>query len=94
MLGYVKTTRGKNGGLELAKPPKRINVGKLIRDTEVNFNLVECFDLETNTCQIAGVCVLADALQNALNAFLTVLDGYTLADLLATSEQMEKRLVG
>jgi len=92
LLGYVKSTRGRRGGLELAKSPKRIKVGKLIRETEVSFNLVECFDLETNTCQLAGVCVLADALQNALDAFLKVLDGYTLADLLASSEQMETRL--
>lgn len=77
-LGVVTSQRGRGGGMRLAKPPAEINVGWLIRQTEPHFNLVECLDLETNTCPIAPACGLKGAIQRAQHAFLTVLDEYTL----------------
>lgn len=82
-LGVVESVRGRNGGLRLARAPAEINVGALVRRTEPDFHLVECFDRETNTCAIAPVCDLKDVLHEAQAQFLHVLDGYTLADLLA-----------
>jgi len=64
--------------MRLTMPPSEINVGWLIRRTEPHFNLVECFDPETNTCPIAPACGLKGALQRAQQAFLKVLDEYTL----------------
>jgi Rrf2 family nitric oxide-sensitive transcriptional repressor len=81
-LGLVETQRGRTGGMRLVKEPSAINVGWLIRRTEPHFNLVECFDEETNTCPIAPACGLKGALQRAQQAFLEVLDQYTLDQLL------------
>lgn len=81
-LGVVESVRGRGGGLRLGKPAAELNVGWLVRKTEPHFDLVECFDPETNTCPIAPACGLKGALFQAQRAFLTVLDGYTLADFL------------
>jgi Rrf2 family nitric oxide-sensitive transcriptional repressor len=81
-LRVVESQRGRGGGMRLAKPPSEINVGWLIRRTEPHFNVVECFDPATNTCPIAPACGLRGALQRAQQAFLGVLDEYTLDRLL------------
>lgn len=81
-LGYIETTRGRGGGIRIKMTPEEINIGALIRKTEEHFNLVECFDRETNTCPIAGICGLQGVLGEALNAYLSVLDEYTLQDIL------------
>lgn len=81
-LGYIETTRGRGGGIRIKMAPEEINIGALIRKTEENFTLVECFDRETNTCPIAGICGLQGVLGEALNAYLSVLDKYTLQDVL------------
>lgn len=79
-LGVVEAHRGRGGGMRLAKHPSEINIGWLIRRTEPHFNLVECFDVATNTCPIAPACGLKGALARAQQAFLDVLDEYTLGD--------------
>lgn len=81
-LGYIETTRGRGGGIMLKMAPEDINVGVLIRQTEEHFNLVECFDRETNTCPIIDHCGLMSVLGEALKAYLKVLDKYTLKDIL------------
>ncbi|MDI2585985.1 MULTISPECIES: Rrf2 family transcriptional regulator [unclassified Psychrobacillus] len=81
-LGYIETIRGRGGGIRLAMDPKDINIGQVVRHTEDDFHIVECFDCKTNTCVISPVCGLKGALNRALFAYLKVLDGYTLADFL------------
>jgi len=76
--GYVESVRGRFGGIRLGHPPEAINVGAVIRHTEDDFDLVDC-----GSCIIAPACGLTGALHEALAAFMAVLDGYTLADLLA-----------
>jgi Rrf2 family nitric oxide-sensitive transcriptional repressor len=80
--GLVASVRGRHGGLRLNKEPADINVGKLIRTTEPSWDLVECFDLSSNTCPIEPACGLKGALKRAGNAFLATLEGHTLADFL------------
>ena len=75
--GYIEGVRGRSGGVRLAKPADQINVGDVVRRTEEGFELVEC-----GTCVIAPACGLTGALDEALAAFMAVLDRYTLADLL------------
>ncbi|MGM9927441.1 MAG: RrF2 family transcriptional regulator [Bacillus sp. (in: firmicutes)] len=79
-LGYIETTRGRNGGIRLAKHPSDINIGELVRKTEEDFNIVECFSKNHNTCPINSICTLKGVLNQALFAFLQVLDQYTLQD--------------
>lgn len=80
--GYVDVFPGRSGGIRLARPLNRIKLGDVLRSAETNLKVVECFDMETNTCPIVPVCQLKPVLGEALNAFLSVLDKYTLADLL------------
>lgn len=80
--GWLATTRGRGGGLRLMADPRRLTLGQVIRETEPDLNLVECFDAGSNTCRLDGYCRLKGALGQAMGAFLGVLDGITLADLL------------
>jgi Rrf2 family transcriptional regulator, nitric oxide-sensitive transcriptional repressor len=91
-LGFVATTRGRAGGVSLARAAARIRVGEVVRATEDNMVLVECFDPVTNQCPIAPACTLAGALDEALGAFLAVLDGYTVADLVAKPRSLTRLL--
>lgn len=79
--GFVKASAGRTGGVTLARDPAKINIGAVLRQTESNFRIVECFDMEQNTCRILPVCALRGVLQDALESFFNVLDGYSLADL-------------
>lgn len=79
--GYILTTRGRNGGLKLARPAKEILVGEVVRSTEPDFDLLECFNPATDQCVITNSCTLKGVLFNAQATFLGVLDKYTLADL-------------
>lgn len=81
--GYLKAVRGRSGGLMLAKSPSRIKLGEVLRATEPDFALVECFTPD-NQCVITSRCRLRGALKEALGAFTGTLDRYTLADLILT----------
>jgi Rrf2 family transcriptional regulator, nitric oxide-sensitive transcriptional repressor len=78
--GWIESTRGRGGGLRLARPPGEINVGHVVRVTEPHLNLVECFDTQTNTCPIDRACGLKQVLLRAQAAFLNELEQHTLAD--------------
>jgi Rrf2 family nitric oxide-sensitive transcriptional repressor len=80
-LGFIQSTRGKNGGIELAQKPEDISIGEVVRALEPHFDLLECFNSETNTCPLAGPCRLQHALTKARDAFLAQLDELTLADM-------------
>ncbi|UJW79250.1 RrF2 family transcriptional regulator [Hydrogenophaga sp. SL48] len=86
-MGLLDTTRGRGGGLRLLKPAHQIVLGEVIRLTETDFTLVECFDSEHNTCRLDGHCRLKGTLQRAMDSYLAVLDGVTLADLLEPMPQ-------
>jgi len=80
--GFIESQRGRGGGVRLARSPENINLGRVVRATEDNFHIVECFCSEKNSCVVAPACGLRDPLEEALDAFLAVLDRYSLADLL------------
>jgi len=90
--GFIHSTRGRGGGITLARPAAEINIGDVVRHTEVNFDLVECFDRERNTCPIAAACILKSALYEAQRAFMGVLDRYTLADVLENKDWLRSVL--
>jgi Rrf2 family protein len=91
-LGYLRTIRGRAGGVQLARRPEDICIGEVIRQTEGEVILVECFDPGANTCPISGGCQLQVILGEALAAFFAVLDRYTLADLLRQPETLSNLL--
>ena len=86
LKGYIESVRGKNGGLRLHRRPEDINIGVLVRETEQDMNLVECFSSD-NQCCITPVCGLKNILAEALRAFLNILDQYTLADILTERQK-------
>lgn len=79
--GYVETVRGRGGGLRLAKTAASIGLGEIVRHTEPDMALVPCFEPVNASCAIQRCCVLQRALEKARLAFLDVLDGYSLNDL-------------
>lgn len=82
--GLLDTTRGRGGGMRLSKPAAEINLGAVVRATETDFTLVECFDPTSNQCRLSQHCRLKGVLGQALESYFAVLDGVTLADLVAT----------
>ncbi len=93
--GYLKTNTGRGGGLFLAKPASEIIVGEIVRKTEEDFKLVECFDPVTNTvtnnCVIETDCKLRHVLNEGLLSFLGVLDKYSIQDLVEQQKVVLKR---
>lgn len=87
-LGIIVTVRGRHGGMRLQTPPAEINIGTTIRQMETNLALVECFNPDHNTCPIAPACALAGILDEALQAFLNVLDQYSLADVIGNPKSL------
>lgn len=87
-MGYIETVRGRGGGIRLAVVPEEINIGQLVRKTEEDFYLVECFNPESVGCIISPVCSLKGALNKALHAYIAVLDSYYLSDFLTSKEDL------
>ena len=81
LAGYVGTLRGRGGGLRLAQPAGKIGLGDVVRRTEPDMALVPCFGPVHAPCPIVPACGLRGALHEARQAFLVVLDRYSLADL-------------
>ena len=75
--GYIQSMRGRSGGIRLARPAAEINIGRMIRHTEGEIDLVGCAE-----CKLNGACQLPGPLDLALEAFFAVLERYTLADAL------------
>ncbi len=92
LRGYIETVRGKGGGMRLNRAPEAINVGEVIRGSEEDPRLVECFDKSTSDCRIEPACLLKGILGRALEAFFAVLDRYTLLDLMAPRPKLVKLL--
>ncbi len=90
--GYIETTRGRAGGLVLAKAPEDISIGEVFRHFEAGVPFAECFAAVDNTCPLHAVCRLRVALRAALEAFYGVLDDMTLQDLVADNAGLEALL--
>jgi len=80
--GDVITLRGPRGGLRLSRPASEIKLGDVIRRTEPDAALTDCFGTP-DTCVVQSACMLTGILNMALQAFMAVLDNHTLADLVA-----------
>ncbi|MGB1007923.1 MAG: Rrf2 family transcriptional regulator, partial [Thalassobaculaceae bacterium] len=84
----------RGGGMRLARSPADINLGAVFRFTERNLALVECFKPATSSCPLTDNCDLQNVFQEALRAFLAVLDRYSLRDLTENRHHLSTLLVG
>jgi len=89
--GYLDTVRGRNGGIRLMRELRHINIGQVVRDTEDQLAVIGCLE-RRGYCCIERVCVLRGALRDATEAFLAVLDKYTLADLIKPQKALSSLL--
>lgn len=85
IMGVVESLRGRKGGLRLGREPDQINIGAVVRSTEPDFYMAECFKPGKSHCILSAACPLKDVLGNATQAYLAVLDGVTLDHLMKTS---------
>lgn len=92
-IGFLENIRGRSGGVRLALPPEEIIVGQVVRHTEGDLDLVECFNSDTNSCPLIGACELSLVFQDGLKAFLSILDKVTIADLVKKRGMMLERLL-
>ncbi|MGF7162274.1 Rrf2 family nitric oxide-sensitive transcriptional repressor [Rhodoligotrophos appendicifer] len=91
-LGYLTTVRGRSGGIALARKPEEINLGDVVRQIEDDFGLVECMRFEGGTCAISPDCRLKRVVRKAVEAFLSVFDDYSLADIAGNREALAELL--
>ncbi len=91
--GYLHTTRGRGGGLSLARPAQDIRLGRLVKAMEPDLALAECFGPD-NQCVITPHCRLKGVLGKALKSFLDTLDEHTLAELTGRGARALKRDLG
>lgn len=89
--GFLQTVRGKNGGIALARHASQINIGEVVRRMEPTMDPVDCHK-PLERCRLLPGCRLKQALLEASKAFLSVLDGYTLADLIEDSPSIVRLL--
>jgi len=87
--GYLQTVRGKAGGFRLARPSAEINLGQLVRTLEHSLAPVDC---AKPYCILTPACQLRDVLGQAVAAYLGVLDGYNLADIVSNGPELLKLL--
>ena len=90
-MGYLTAQRGPGGGIKLARPPEEVNLADVIRDTEEDLVMVECFDKDGH-CVITPVCRLQHVIGEALNAYISTLENYTLLDLIDSKSELARLL--
>lgn len=88
--GYIVSTQGRGGGISLANGTENVTVGEIVREMEQSLELIDC---EGSGCPLTPSCNLKRALNEAMNAFLSKLDDYTIADLVSNRRQL-LRLIG
>lgn len=86
--GLVETTRGRGGGLRLARPPEQIRLGDVVRGTDEDMDIVPCLRADDDSCAITRACRLRGILGRANDAWMQVLDEHTLADLVANDKAL------
>lgn len=90
--GFIETLRGRGGGLRLAHPPNHLHLGEIVRKMEPHFHIVECFYPPMNRCPITPACGLESVFVEARDAFLAILDRYTLADIIQEKQALAQLL--
>lgn len=82
--GYLSAVRGRNGGVQLNRPPSQITIGDILRVTEPGFCLVECMSAP-GSCSLERICGVPSYLRHGMAAFLAVMDEARLSDVVSAS---------
>ena len=90
--GLIESVRGRYGGLKLARKAEDISLLDVVKVSEDNFLLAECFDEETAECPLIDVCKVNSALREALNAFFMALSKHTIEDMIANRRSISDAL--
>jgi len=90
--GFVESIRGRNGGIKLGRSADEIKLSEVVRITEDSFAMADCFDNDSSDCPLVDHCALNQALREALGAFFTALDKYTIHDLVSQRAGIDKLL--
>lgn len=77
---FIISTRGRNGGIKLARAASEINIGDLFKEFGKRFDSNQCFNKDKAQCTIKNACKLKTMLEKAEAAYFSVLEQYTLAD--------------
>lgn len=86
--GYLETTRGRGGGIRLAREPEQIRLGDVVRLIEPDLGVVACLKPGTETsCAFLPRCALKGAMARAAEAFLDSLNTQTLASILVGTQR-------
>ncbi len=80
--GYVRSTRGAQGGYQLVKEPESYSVGMILRLTEGSLAPVECLADNALPCDRSGKCATVEIYRRIYDAVNQVIDNTTLQDLL------------
>lgn len=90
--GLLDTVRGRNGGVRLGAPANQIRIMDVLRVTEEDFDLTECGKEQCAHCPLGARCAYEGVLADAMRAFASVLEAYTIADLVADSDGVASAL--
>lgn len=85
--GLVRSVRGAGGGYLLTRSPAEYTVGDILRPLEGDLAPVECAT-DAAFCQRCGECVTVELWQEIHRAVSNVVDNVTLADLVASQQEM------
>ena len=80
--GYVRSTRGAQGGYQLVKEPESYSVGMILRLTEGSLAPVECLAENALPCDRSGKCATVEIYRRIYDAINQVIDNTTLQDLI------------
>lgn len=86
--GYIASHKGKGGGFTLSRSSDQLNIGDIVRSIEPDLDIVQCFNIVSNTCKITSACKLKHIFQDAFQAFVSELDKYTIADITTNKEAL------
>ena len=92
--GYVASRRGKFGGYSLARPMNRIKFGEVIRSIDGPLAPIRCvsqMSYERCSCPDEAHCGLRMLMFDVRNAISTILDRYTLEDIVEITLRKYRR---
>ena len=88
--GYVRSTRGAQGGYQLVKEPNDYTAGMILRLTEGSLAPVECLAENALPCQREEACVTVELYQRIYDAVNDIIDNTTIQDLLDREHEKAK----